>query len=302
MPFVGDTFTSLYEWLTDQQRNKKVIDSRLDAELDGIAQGLSEVAARVTLSQPLDPELSAIAGLTSAADKGIQFTGSGTAATYDLTTAGKALLDDANAAAQRTTLALGGAAVLNVGTTAGTVAAGDHTHSFGMVLLTSGVVGDGAATLDIPLTSYTSYSAIVIQLENVVPATDNVALNMRFSTDGGSTYETGASDYGWGYNVSAATPFVQDAADSEITIAEDIGNVSTEGASFKVELIKPFLTTHHTRAIWLGYAAGNAGDANVFSGAGARLATQDTDAVRFLWSSGNFAASVPGTYRVYGIT
>ena len=55
-------------------------------------------------TQPVDAELTAIAGLTSAADKGIQFTGSGTASTYDLTTAGKALLDDADASTQRTTL------------------------------------------------------------------------------------------------------------------------------------------------------------------------------------------------------
>lgn len=47
----------------------------------------------------------------------------------DSTSAGRAVLTAADAAAQRTALGLGGAAVLNVGTTAGTVAAGDAALS-----------------------------------------------------------------------------------------------------------------------------------------------------------------------------
>jgi hypothetical protein len=81
--------------------------------LDELAAALADdanFASTVTTSlagkQPLDADLTAIGGLTSAADKLPYATGAQSWALTTLTAAGRALIDDADAAAQRVTLSV----------------------------------------------------------------------------------------------------------------------------------------------------------------------------------------------------
>lgn len=126
-PTAGATYQPLDATLTsiallgtaaDKMIYTTAVDTWAEAALSAFGRSLIDDAAasnaRTTLGlvigtdvQAQDAELAAIAGLVSAADRLPYFTGSGTASLAIFTAAGRAILDDADATAQRTTLGLG---------------------------------------------------------------------------------------------------------------------------------------------------------------------------------------------------
>jgi hypothetical protein len=57
LPFTGDTFTHLFSWDQDPQRQEKIVNSRLEAEFDGVDTGLSAAAARITVISPASGQI-----------------------------------------------------------------------------------------------------------------------------------------------------------------------------------------------------------------------------------------------------
>jgi len=175
--------------------------------------------------QAFDADLGAIAGLTSAADKGIQFTGSGTAATYDLTAAGKALLDDANAAAQLVTLGVNAtAAELNI--MDGDTAASSTTLADADRL----VVNDDGTMKQVALTDLEVYMETSLDTLNAVTSATSLASVGTITTGVWQGTDVGVAHGGTGLSaVAKGSVLVANTAD---TLSALDGGGSNDGVLF----------------------------------------------------------------------
>lgn len=125
---------------------------------DATAQRTTLGLAIGTNVQAYDAELAAIASTTSAADTLPYYTGSGTASTTAFTSAGRALIDDADAAAQRTTL--GGIVLGAASSTDNAIARFDSTG--GKTIQNSGItISDANDVAGITTIRYTGTSATI---------------------------------------------------------------------------------------------------------------------------------------------
>jgi hypothetical protein len=171
------------------------------------------------------------------------------------------------------------------------------------VLLAS-KTASASATLDFTETNNAVYSRYLFVLKAVKPTTDNVALTTRFSTDAGATYDAGASAYsyvGLGRDSSGESTNNASAVATSIflTLATaGAGNAAAEfGVSGEVNLFHASSGALRTRLTGLIDYDDTSGNQVMVTIAGRRQATQDTDAIRFLMSSGTIAS---GTIELWG--
>lgn len=148
-----------------------------------------------------------------------------------------------------------------------------------------------------------TYDVYVITIDSYDPSTGQV-LYLRTSTDGGSTWDSGASDYVWlrvsGQGTNATGNSSGSIGDTKIdmgganyqTAASDsvCGQIWCYGLSSAT--FNPFFQYKMT-------ANDSTGGVSLDNGAGSRVAAADVDGIRLLPSTGTITS---GNFRIYGIS
>lgn len=151
------------------------------------------------------------------------------------------------------------------------------------------------------------FSRYLITFDALVPATNNDTLSVRTSGDGGSSFDSGGTDYGYTgmqtYAGVGSASFVASTGDTKVllhSLTTVSSTASNGGISGRIELLAPSQATgyHHMlfEAVWQTESFG--GVLSHAQGGAARRSSTAVNALRLYFAGGNITS---GTVRVYGV-
>jgi len=130
---------------------------------------------------------------------------------------------------------------------------------------------------------------VKIYMTNLSPVTDNQALLLRTSTNGGSSYDSGASDYWYTHlrSVTGGATSNLGGQSSAIYLSGNVGNASGELLVGTITLMNPGLGQPCMLNYETDHVDGTGSTYYAVRGGGARRASTDVDALQLTFASGN---------------
>lgn len=169
----------------------------------------------------------------------------------------------------------------------------------GKILISTQTVSNVASIDIINLSS--SYCKYEIILSGITPATANASLRILTSSNNGSSYDSGASNYAYQYTANGDTGTAgtngggNSAGATFIQMCEGLTNTANAN-DFEVILINPNIASNANGFMWQGRTLNNSSVFRSNRGQGARLASSVVNAFQFKFSSGNIASAVMKLY------
>lgn len=157
-----------------------------------------------------------------------------------------------------------------------------------------------SSSLDFTSGISSDYCIYMFVFEDILAAADVRTLEMVMSTDTGSSWDEGASDYEWSRHgrASGVTVDSQSTGDTEIEITAFIGaDTGEDGLCGVLTIVRPTNSTK-TKAEWNVSYINNSGTITTQQGAAAKTTAEAVDAIRFQMSSGNIASGKIHLFRL----
>ena len=161
------------------------------------------------------------------------------------------------------------------------------------LISTTTLSNDATAEFTLDTSTYENFTIV---MKDVIPDTDGVVLECRFSNDGGTTFKSGASDYAWAIDIS------RDAADDSIRIVARgasgfvVGSDPTDLGITGEFHINGAGTGFNTNIACIAAYDTSGGDPVAEFGVGRVKAAEENGAIQFFFSAGNLESGVITLY------